>query len=424
LESITSYLDQYGYIVLFVALLLEMIALPVPGEILMSYTGYLVYQNHLNWFLAIFAAGFGTSMGMTISYWIGSILGGPFIKKYGSLVHLGPKQMARTSSWFNKYGNKVLIIAYFIPGIRHITGYFSGLTRVNFRSYAIYAYAGAFFWAGTFISIGKLLGPKWDQFHNSAIKYLVIGIVIIALGVAVIYAYRKYSLEIKGIAYALVLWVFSIFKTRIRTEFVIVGTAIATLGFAVLMIKMIQFFLGNEFQDFNGVVNVFIPLLFNKQWSWMMDLFLQLGTKKALMTVIILTIMWILWKGKDKTHEVLTLFILTMGGELYEVTLRTVFNQVEVNHFSTLDYVASFPSDGSIMILVVYGFAVYMLVRHSERVWIHTLTDVLLIVCLLLIGASHVFFGLQQPSDIAGGFSFGGVWLGLNILLLEMFRLL
>jgi hypothetical protein len=113
-----------------------------------------------------------------------------------------------------------------------------------------------------------------------------------------------------------------------------------------------------------------------------------------------------------------------MGGELYEETLRRVFHQVEANHFITLDYVTSFPSDGSIMILIVYGFAVYMLVRHSQRVWIHTLADVLLVVCLLLIGASHVFFGLQQPSDIAAGFTFGGVWLGLNILLLELFRLL
>ena len=43
--NFTAYMDQFGYIVLFAALLLELIALPLPGEVLMSYTGFLIFYS-------------------------------------------------------------------------------------------------------------------------------------------------------------------------------------------------------------------------------------------------------------------------------------------------------------------------------------------------------------------------------------------
>ncbi len=157
--NITAYIDQYGYIVLFVALLLELLALPLPGEVLMSYSGFLVFQGHLNWSLSIFIAGVGVCLGMTISYWIGYKLGTPFFDKFGRRFHMGPKQLEKISHWYEKYGNKLLMVAYFIPGVRHITGYFSGITRLPYRTFALFAYSGAFLWVTTFITLGKVLGP-------------------------------------------------------------------------------------------------------------------------------------------------------------------------------------------------------------------------------------------------------------------------
>jgi membrane protein DedA with SNARE-associated domain len=67
---IQNLMDQYGYYVLGIALMLELLALPLPGEVLMTYTGLMVYQGHLNWVISILTAGMGASIGMTISYWI------------------------------------------------------------------------------------------------------------------------------------------------------------------------------------------------------------------------------------------------------------------------------------------------------------------------------------------------------------------
>lgn len=152
---------------MFFGLMLELIALPVPGEVLMSNSGFLISQGRLEWIPSVLVAGLGSSIGITIAYFVGFRLGTPFFHKYGHRIHLGPDKLEKVSRWFAKYGNKMLIIGYFIPGVRHITGYFSGITRIPYRSFALFAYLGAFIWTFTFISLGKVLGPKWEEFHGA-----------------------------------------------------------------------------------------------------------------------------------------------------------------------------------------------------------------------------------------------------------------
>nr|WP_283247441.1 DedA family protein [Lederbergia citrea] len=167
-----------------------MIALPLPGQVLMSYAGLLVYQGHLNWVTSILAAWMGSCTGMTITYLVGYKLGHPFFEKYGHRFYLGPKRLNKTAAWFSKHGNKVLIFGYFIPGVRHFTGYFSGVSRLPFRAYMIFAYGGALIWTSTFISIGKLLGPQWELFHHLIKKNLLIGLSIAAFIFITVYFYK------------------------------------------------------------------------------------------------------------------------------------------------------------------------------------------------------------------------------------------
>ena len=191
-----AWIDQYGYFVLLIGLMLELIALPVPGEVLMSYAGLLVFQGKLGWLMSILSADIGSSLGITIAYFIGYKLGAPFFRKHGSRIHLTPERLDKTSQWFEKYGNKMLIIGYFIPGVRHITGYFSGMMRISYRAFALYAYIGAFLWTGCFITLGKILGPKWEVFHGAIKKYLIIGGIIVAIVLLAVYLYKTKKQQI------------------------------------------------------------------------------------------------------------------------------------------------------------------------------------------------------------------------------------
>lgn len=193
LKWIQLLFGDYGYIVLFLGLVLEFIALPFPGETTMAYAGYLSYAGNLNFGWLIVLAFLGTTIGMTITYFIGLKAGLPFIHRYGKWVLLSESKIEHVQKWFNKYGQGLIFIGYFIPGVRHFTGYFAGIISVPFRRFALYAYSGALFWVVLFISIGKVFGPQWNMAFHMVEKYSVwiVGAILLLAIVLLAVRYRK-----------------------------------------------------------------------------------------------------------------------------------------------------------------------------------------------------------------------------------------
>jgi membrane-associated phospholipid phosphatase len=151
----------------------------------------------------------------------------------------------------------------------------------------------------------------------------------------------------------------------------------------------------------------------------------MLGSRQVLVALIFFTLVCILWKGRDKKIELLSLVAIAGGGELYEESLRQIFHYFSPIRKSLTEQLSyTFPSEQSLMAFVIYGFAMFMLVRDSRRLWIPILAPIVAILILLLIAISRLYLSIQYPSDIAAGYVFGGVWLGLNVLLLETFRLM
>lgn len=190
LKWIQELFAQYGYNVLFFGLLLEFIALPFPGETTMAFAGYLSYMGRLDFVVLILVAFLGTTVGMTITYFIGLRAGLPFIQRYGRWFLFSPAKLEKTQRWFGKYGSLLITIGYFIPGVRHFTGYFSGIIAIPFRKFALYAYSGALVWVILFLAIGKLFGPQWTViFHmlESYAPWIALSAILLA---ALIVIYR------------------------------------------------------------------------------------------------------------------------------------------------------------------------------------------------------------------------------------------
>ncbi|MEF2968673.1 VTT domain-containing protein [Paenibacillus sp. M1] len=412
-------MDQYGYLVLGTALTLELLALPLPGEVLMTYTGLLVFQGHLNWVISILIAGLGTSLGMTISYWIGFKLGKPFFNKHGSKFHLGPDKLEKTSLWFERYGNKLLLIAYFIPGVRHFTGYFSGVTRLSFRTYLIYAYTGAFLWTSTFISLGKTLGPKWEQFHHAITKYLIIAGFIAAVVFAGVYLYKKFRDQLYAATLTELRKGVKTFHTLGRIRFLLLISFGIFLALFMEMAGLIQDLLANEFADFDAVTSYIVHALFDESWAGWMNRFAYLASFPVLVTVAVFALIMILIKGKDRLLEGTFLLFVFVGGELWDEGLRRLFHRTGPSSL-----INTFPSEQTLITVVFLGFAAYLIVRHVQMAGIQTAASLLVLAVALLVGISRVYFNIQYPSDVVAGYVFGGVWLSLNVVLLEVFRIM
>ena len=196
LKVVIELFNSYGYIVLLIALMLELIAFPLPGEALMTYCGYIIYEGKMSLTISILIATIGVCIGITISYFVGKILGVSFFEKHGHYIHMDKNRLNKISIWFEKYGNKLLIIAYFIPGVRHVTGYFSGITNMSYKKFAVNTYTGAFIWTTTFISLGKVLGVNWTKYHSLFKEYLLIGSLIATASIILIYLYKSHKEKI------------------------------------------------------------------------------------------------------------------------------------------------------------------------------------------------------------------------------------
>lgn len=191
LNYITDLLAYYGYIVLFVVLTIELIALPTPGETLMTYCGFLASQGKMDWVTTILVTSLGVITGVTISYIIGRTIGYAFFRKFGKYVFLGPARLEKASKWFTQYGDKLLFVTYFVPGVRHVTGHLSGITRISYKKFALKAYPGAFLWTSTFVSLGKLLGSNYKKLNGSIDKYLIIAVILILVVLLAVNLYKR-----------------------------------------------------------------------------------------------------------------------------------------------------------------------------------------------------------------------------------------
>src|SRR5207247_3242830 len=192
-EIALHWIRQYGYAGIFSLLTFGIVGLPVPDEWLLTFSGYLVFKRTLLFLPTFGAAFFGSACGITVSYALGRIFDTYVLLKYGSYIHITPERLERVHSWFERRGRWTLLVGYFIPGVRHLTGYVAGASELSFSNFALFAYTGAFGWAAVFITLGYVLGEEWNRVMDSLhqTKLLMIALAIGAAMAIVIFEYFR-----------------------------------------------------------------------------------------------------------------------------------------------------------------------------------------------------------------------------------------
>ncbi|WP_227939925.1 DedA family protein [Alkalihalobacillus deserti] len=174
MELLKHLIFEYGYWGIFLALVGGIVGLPVPDEILLVTIGYYAYLGRVDIYTALVSSYLGSIIGITISYLLGTKLGLPFLLNYGEKIRLTPTRVHKAQQLFFKHGKWLLVIGYFIPGVRHLTGYLAGIARMPLRTFMIYSYVGALFWVTLFVVTGYELGIKWYYLKQSFETYKII----------------------------------------------------------------------------------------------------------------------------------------------------------------------------------------------------------------------------------------------------------
>jgi membrane protein DedA with SNARE-associated domain len=186
LQLIEQYMLAYGYWAVFFGVMLENAGLPVPGETILLVAGYFASTGVFRVPLVMLVAATGAVIGDNIGFAIGHHYGRGFLLRVGRFFFLTPKRFAHMEDYFKSHGNKTILVARFITGLRVFAALLAGASRMPWRVFFIYNVSGAILWSVVITLLGYLFGQslpllvKWVGRTGTIllIAAIVIGIVV------------------------------------------------------------------------------------------------------------------------------------------------------------------------------------------------------------------------------------------------------
>jgi membrane protein DedA with SNARE-associated domain len=165
---IVAAISALGYPGVVLMMGIESACIPLPSEIIMPFSGYLVYTGRFDLWAVATAGAVGCVLGSLVAYWVGMYGGRPFIEKYGRYVLISMHDLDIADRWFAKRGELIVFASRLLPVIRTFIAFPAGVARMNLGRFVVYTFIGSFPWCLGLAYIGQKLGEQWDK--NEALK--------------------------------------------------------------------------------------------------------------------------------------------------------------------------------------------------------------------------------------------------------------
>jgi membrane protein DedA with SNARE-associated domain len=185
LESLQTLLQQWGYLVIFAAMLLENAGVPLPGETVTLLGGYAAGSGHLNVVLVMAAAAAGAILGDTIGYWVGRRAGWPLLLRLGRLLRRKPEQLEAFRASFLRHSSKSVFFGRFVTVLRVLAGPMAGAVGMPYRRFLLCNASGAVLWSVVMVSLAWL-GGRWIPLERMVRGVLEFGLGALVLVVLIV----------------------------------------------------------------------------------------------------------------------------------------------------------------------------------------------------------------------------------------------
>ena len=187
LEYLTHFVEQYGYFAVALLVTIEGFGVPLPGETAVVVAAAFAARGSLNIVGVVISTTLGTVLGGSGGYWIGRVSGRSLLDRYGHLLRLDAKRMAKTEAYFERHGIKTVFFARFVALLRIFGSLMAGVAHMPFATFSAVNFAGGLLWAVTFSALGFLFGKNLSKLDD----YLgEVGLVMSALVVVGYLVYR------------------------------------------------------------------------------------------------------------------------------------------------------------------------------------------------------------------------------------------
>ncbi|HET6724935.1 MAG TPA: DedA family protein [Gammaproteobacteria bacterium] len=180
---VISTISGMGYRGIVVLMAIESACIPLPSEIVMPFSGYLVTTGRFSLWAVALAGAIGCVVGSLIAYYVGLRGGRPLVERFGRYVLISSEDLNRADRWFERYGDVAIFVSRLLPVVRTFISLPAGIARMRVVRFIVLTFAGSFIWCLGLTWIGVKLGEHWDTlgiyFHR--FDALIVALAVAAL---------------------------------------------------------------------------------------------------------------------------------------------------------------------------------------------------------------------------------------------------
>ncbi len=184
-QWITNVVSSFGYVGVFVLVALGNLHLPIPTQITLPLSGFLIGQGEFS-FVPVMGASTAAAVAVSfVFYYVGAWIGEEnlrrFVGRFGRFVLVGEKDLDKASAVFDRHGGKAILIGHLVPGVGAFISIPAGLRHVSiFGWFMFYTVLGSILWNAGFVVLGWVLGENWQvvKKYVSIIEYAALAIFV------------------------------------------------------------------------------------------------------------------------------------------------------------------------------------------------------------------------------------------------------
>lgn len=183
-DFIINIMNSYGYLGVFLLILLENIFPPIPSEVILLFGGFMTTYSSLNILGVTMSSTLASVLGAIFLYKIGTIFNKEKIKKLtstrlGKFLRINNSDIDSSFNYFQSKGEKTIFYCRFIPLIRSLISLPAGINKMNITKFMIYTTLGSLIWNIVLIMLGHIVGSNWKSILKIFDLYSIYAVTLI-----------------------------------------------------------------------------------------------------------------------------------------------------------------------------------------------------------------------------------------------------
>ena len=191
-DAFFSFISQFGYLAVFGLIFFENVFPPIPSELILPLSGFLVIQTSMQLPLVIVSATIGSVVGAFVLYGVGRLLSQDrletfFDTKAMRLLGFKSDDVSKAIGWFDRRGQITVLLCRCIPVVRSLISIPAGTAKMNVMRFTLYTLVGSAVWNTVLCSLGYAAGGAWETVTAQVEGFSdIVKIVIIVIAVIVV----------------------------------------------------------------------------------------------------------------------------------------------------------------------------------------------------------------------------------------------